>query len=198
MKILREYLSEDSWLDTFQIPDRLIPNEEKFEELWSLHPTIQNKVMIRGHLKTMPRFQQSYIKDYWFSGMNSLSKSLPKPFKPYLDYFNDLEEYGGKFNQVLLNWYQNGHNYIGSHRDDESQLRNDSPIVTLSLGAVRKFRVRKKWNKEVVKDIDMTPGLFLVMGGKFQKEFKHEVVKISGKKGERTGRRISITLRQFR
>jgi len=37
----------------------------------------------------------------------------------------------------------------------------------------------------------------MVMGGKFQKEFKHEIVKINGKKGENTAKRISITFRQF-
>ena len=37
----------------------------------------------------------------------------------------------------------------------------------------------------------------LVMGGRFQKEFKHEVPKIAGGRGQRIGRRINITFRQF-
>jgi len=36
------------------------------------------------------------------------------------------------------------------------------------------------------------------MGGTFQSEFKHEIVKITGKKADEAGPRISITLRQFK
>ena len=35
------------------------------------------------------------------------------------------------------------------------------------------------------------------MGGDFQKEFTHEIVKVSGKKGENVGKRINLTFRQF-
>lgn len=41
----------------------------------------------------------------------------------------------------------------------------------------------------------MPHGTVLVMGGKFNTEFTHEVPKIGGKKGEETGKRINITFR---
>ena len=133
-------------------------------------------------------------------------------FRPYLDWMNSLGY--GEFNQFLVNWYQDGENYIGSHADDEKQLIPNSPIVsiTLCMGGTfdesgnfnlgnnlipRKFRIRDK-NKKIFEDVETTNGLVLVMGGKFQKEFKHEIVKIAGKKASLTGPRISITLRQFK
>lgn len=36
------------------------------------------------------------------------------------------------------------------------------------------------------------------MGGNFQKEFKHEIVKMTGASAAAAGKRISITLRQFK
>ena len=49
-----------------------------------------------------------------------------------------------------------------------------------------------------MKDITTKNGMVLVMGGNFQKTYKHEIVKMTGKKAENTGRRISITFRQFK
>ena len=44
----------------------------------------------------------------------------------------------------------------------------------------------------------LTPnGSVLVMGGRFQKKFRHEIVKIGGESAKKVGPRISITLRQF-
>ena len=40
--------------------------------------------------------------------------------------------------------------------------------------------------------------MVLTMGGKFQQEFTHEIVKVCGNKGKNMERRINITMRQFR
>ena len=188
----REKLGEDSWLDTCFLSKDYLDN---FDELWKLHPKERGKVLVFGE-KTIPRYQQSYLRDYTFSGVNAKAMPLPNEFKRFLDFVNSIPEYNGNFNQVLLNWYENGLHHIGSHSDSESQLIPDSPIVTISLGAERTFRIRNK-DKKIEKDIKTENGLVMVMGGKFQKEFKHEIVKINGKKGENTGKRISITFRQF-
>lgn len=186
------YLTENSWIEILNLPNNLISN---FDKLWALHPEERGEVKIYGKLIKIPRYQQSYLRDYTFSNINSKSIDLPEELQPYLEYLNGLNKYGN-FNQVLVNWYENGLSYIGSHRDDEKQLIENSPIVTISLGEERKFRIRDNNNK-IVKDIMTKNGLVITMGGNFQKDFKHEIVKINGKKGESIGARISITLRQF-
>ena len=188
----RIYLSEDSWMDTFKLPLGV-----DFKKLMSIKPEERGKVLIYGKLLNVPRFQKSYNRDYSFSNLNHKSEQLPDEFKPYFDWAKSLSLYdGNKFNQVLVNWYINGHSYIGSHSDDESQLFPDSPILSISLGAERKFRIRDR-QKKIVKDVLLSDKTVVVMGGKFQKEFKHEIVKINGKKGELVGSRINITMRQF-
>ena len=49
-------------------------------------------------------------------------------------------------NGVLLNWYDGtlGH-YIGKHRDSTTNMVSGTPIVTVSLGEARVFRLRPSW-----------------------------------------------------
>jgi alkylated DNA repair dioxygenase AlkB len=198
----REFLSKESWLDSCTVE----LSEGEFEKIWNLCPKERGKVMVFGE-KTTPRFQQSYIRDYTFSGIESKALPLPKELEKYLCWANSIPEYGGKFNQALLNFYSDGTQYIGSHADSENQLIPDSPIMTITLCEIlkekkikcdRTFRIRiKDKEKKIVKDVLTINGLVLTMGGKFQKQFRHEIVKIAGQKGENTPGRISITFRQF-
>lgn len=197
--VFREAFTKRSFLDTFVLPGELIPDRHSFEEMWSLHPEEHSTVVMYGKEIPVPRWQQSYLRDYAFSGNVNKALPLPDQFKPYLDWLNDMDY--GEFNEVLINFYQDGNHYIGSHADDESELIPDSPIVTITLcskGLPRKFRIREKKTKKIIRDIETTNGLVLIMGGKFQKEFKHEVVKMTGGMAEKAGKRISITLRQFK
>ena len=204
---MKTYLSDDSWYLIDVLPDHLIPSPDQFEQMWNQHPEERGKVIIYGQEKTIPRYQQSYLQSYKFSGVESKAKDLPAIFQPYLDWCNltynlthnltppDLSP-RYSYNQVLLNWYHPEH-YIGTHWDDESQLVPNSPIATISFGQSRKFRIRDR-EKKIVKDIQTGHGTVLIMGGKFQKEFKHEIVKVTGKKLESMDRRISFTARIFK
>lgn len=192
--MIRSVLSE-SWLDEWKLPDNLPAN---FEQLWQMHPDEHATVIIFGKETPIPRWQKSYGRDYQFSGKTAKASPVPDVLVPYLEWAEGLGY--GKFNQILVNWYRDGNHYIGSHSDDEKQLAPDSPIVTITLclpGTPRKFRIRNKGDKKIVKDVLTTNGMCLVMGGKFQKEYKHEIVKMTGAAAEKAGPRISITFRQF-
>jgi alkylated DNA repair dioxygenase AlkB len=79
-----------------------------------------------------------------------------------------------RFNGILVNKYANGLDNIGEHSDDESQLDN-AGVVAISYGAIRKFRIRDKKTKKIVKDIPTLPNQIIQMAGDFQKEFKHGI-----------------------
>lgn len=193
----RHQLSEESWLDEFVMPQAMA-GKESFDALWTQHPEEFNQIKLFGKLVTIPRWQRSYGRDYKFSGVVSKGHELPDVLKPYLSWVNSLGY--GEFNEVLVNWYQDGAHYIGSHADDEQQLKPDSPIVTITLclpGIPRKFRIRDKTTKEILEDFPTTNGFVLVMGGKFQKEYKHEIVRMTGSQASKAGARISLTFRQF-
>ncbi|RHZ46578.1 hypothetical protein Glove_613g10 [Diversispora epigaea] len=96
------------------------------------------------------------------------------------------------FNFVLLNWYKNGRDYIGEHSDNEKGLKPNGIIVSVSLGASRKFVFRSKLDKNVYKLI-LQNGSLLVMKGTTQKYWKHSIPE----ERKITEGRISLTFRQL-
>ena len=84
-------------------------------------------------------------------------------------------KYDADFNGILINEYKDGNNSIGAHSDDETGLSKNAGIVAISYGSTRKFRIRNKKTKQIVKDISMEHGDILQMKGNFQKEFTHEI-----------------------
>lgn len=202
----RTKLTDDSWIDSGTLPKELMDKISSFDTLWNLHPEEKGKIMTPKGIVITPRWVQSYGNDYKFTGLNHKAKKhMPPSIQILLDWVNTLP-YAKEhlFNQVLINWYANGHHYIGAHSDNEKQFHDNAPIVSISLGASRNFRIRKikkkgiKGSSPVIKNILVSNKSLLIMGGKMQKEFTHEIVKIGGKKGDKTGSRINITFRQFK
>jgi DNA ligase (NAD+) len=192
-KFERDQVTENSWIDSGVLPSNLL--NVPFDSLWNLHPKEAGKVMMYGKLLDVPRWQKTYGKDYKFSGIVHKGEKIPKEFQQYLDWVNTLGY--GEFNQVFVNWYKDGTHYIGKHRDSEHEIIKDSAIVSISFGETRIFRLRNYKTNEIVRDIKMTNGDVLVMGGKFQTELTHEVPKITGKNASLIGPRINLTFRQF-
>ena len=83
------------------------------------------------------------------------------------------DKYKVNFNQILLNWYRDGEDYIGMHSDDESEIIKNTPIITVSLGTTRDFVLQEKEKcegerkREVIK---MEDNMAVVMGGTCQRK----------------------------
>lgn len=142
------------------------------------------------------------VKGYYFSGQLTESKSPPVFLSDLLDKVNksfkevlEAIKTGLVLNAILVNEYRDGTDYIGSHSDNEKGL-NNLLVACISLGASRKFRIRRKdesqINGENFLDIPTKHGQLLVMGGDFQRKFKHEV---PPEKKLSDGHRISLTFR---
>src|SRR6478609_153158 len=175
-------LSDKSFLIVGSLPKEVIPSMEKLMEL---NPGEPDTVIMAGKSVLTPRFVAHYLRPYYYTGRLHEAKPLPETLRPLLDWANSQEfNNGSNYNQVLVNFYMNGHHYIGKHSDDERQLVQESSIFSASFGQKRTFRIRTKSDGSIVKDIEMNNGTYVVMCGKMQKEFTHEVTKVMGKKGE--------------
>jgi alkylated DNA repair dioxygenase AlkB len=162
-------------------------------ELWELHPrafpTIRQP--FTGKSIALPRWQQAYGREYAFSGNVGRALPLPPSLVPFLAWAR--EEFDRRLNGLLLTWYdaERGH-YIGPHRDSTVGLIVGSPIVTISLGATRIFRVRPYKGTGVV-DFPATHGSVFVLPWATNLHTRHEVPR----QKRAAGCRISITARAF-
>lgn len=204
-------LADDCFLLLAQLPATLRLDSHAFRDLWQAQPEQHGRIVLRGKETNVPRKQQAYERSYWFAGM--LHEPAPRHPTPeyalrlqaWLQSLGDtspFREYHFEPNEVLINWYANGHDYIGSHSDDERQLqltdRGECLVVTTSHGATRKFRFRRKSDNRIVRDFELADNTVCVMAGLTQRTLKHEIVKVAGKRGLAVGPRVSITIRHFK
>lgn len=97
-----------------------------------------------------------------------------------------------EFNGVLLNYYRNGQDSMGWHRDNEPELGPHPVIASLTFGASRRFKLRLKERKDVSREILLTPGSCLIMRGETQRHWEHSLPKVA-----RAEPRINLTFRRI-
>lgn len=104
---------------------------------------------------------------------------------------------GTRFNSVLANLYRDGRDSMGWHSDDEPELGAQPLIASLSLGAERRFRFRRRRSRgESVRPGDtvelvLPHGSLLRMAGATQRLYRHDLPRMRGI----TAPRINLTFR---
>jgi alkylated DNA repair dioxygenase AlkB len=173
------------------LPASLVPDAIAFDTLWSTHPTDFHEIKMHGRPVKTPRWQQAYGADYRYTGNTNRALPLTAPLTKWLAWAQ--AGFDPELNGLLLNWYDGtaGH-YIGRHRDSEINRIEGSPIVTLSFGEERSFRMRP-WRAPGFVDVPATDGSVIVIPWETNRAFTHEVP--PSKKS--LGRRISVTIRAF-
>ena len=81
---------------------------------------------------------------------------------------------GERFNSCLLNLYHTGEEGMAWHSDDETDLKKNSAIASLSFGAERKFAFKHKQSKEKV-ELYLEHGSLLVMKDTTQSHWLHRL-----------------------
>jgi alkylated DNA repair dioxygenase AlkB len=94
------------------------------------------------------------------------------------------------YNAVLCNLYRGGYDSVGLHADNEAEM---GPVIaSVSLGAERLFRLRQK-GEAIAFSERLSNGSLLIMAGRTQENFKHEVPK----EPNITQPRINLTFRRI-
>lgn len=149
---------------------REIANE--IDPLLDDHP----EIVIFGQISKQNRSVSFFSNDsigYRYSGQLARSKPLTASLESLLGSINST--FGAAFNGILINKYDGGEESIGKHSDDEKALDRSAGVVVISVGAVRKFRIRNKIDGKIVADIPTESDKILQMWGDFQREFTHEI-----------------------
>ena len=97
------------------------------------------------------------------------------------------------FNSVLINKYENGNSHIPLHSDNETSIRPNSSILTISLGETRIIKFQPKNSKHGSEiSITLQHGDVFTMSSISQQIFKHGIPKDQSK-----SMRISLTFRDL-
>lgn len=187
----RHDLDDQHLLWQGQLPQQLLPTEAQFQRLWNLHPAAYSTLKVHGRTVKTPRWEQAYNRSYCYSGYANLALPVPAAIAHFWQWVKTAID--ARLNGILMTWYDGslGH-YIGKHRDRIDPLIPGSPIVTLSLGQSRVFRLRP-WQGKGYQDFLTTAGTVFVVPYATNLAWTHEVP--AAKKY--LGMRIAITFRAF-
>lgn len=152
----------------------------------------QEPIKLFGKLIMQPRLTAWYgnqEKPYSYSGITMRAT-------PFNDSLLQIKEPIQKlancaFSSALLNYYRNGQDSMGWHRDNEKELGPEPIIASVSFGATRSFQFRNYENKKLVKSVELTNGSLLLMRGVTNHFWEHRIAKTT----KPVGARINITFR---
>ena len=109
---------------------------------------------------------------YKYSGQIEKSQPFDINLINLLNFIN--KKFNSDFNGILINKYKDGNDYISDHSDNEKEI-SDKGVISISYGAVRKFRIRDKHSKKIIMDIPTESYQIMQMHGNFQNEFLHGI-----------------------
>lgn len=154
----------------------------------------QETIKLFGKTIMQPRLTALYgnpDKPYGYSGI------IMQPF-PWTDFLTEIkfrieEKVQASFTHVLLNYYRDGKDSMGWHRDNEASLGPNPTIASISFGETREFQIRNYFEKKVKLKVALDHGSLLVMGGSSQHHWEHQITKTS----KTLGPRINLTFRKI-
>ena len=153
----------------------------------------QEEIVIFGTRRRVPRLVawhgDAYAR-YTYSGV----AHEPEPWTRALRRVRErVRRFTGvHFNAVLLNLYRDGRDGMGWHADDEPELGVRPVIASLSLGATRRFVLRRKDGCDK-RELPLTHGSLLLMEGDTQANWQHALPKTAAA----TGLRVNLTFRRI-
>jgi alkylated DNA repair dioxygenase AlkB len=188
-----------SWIDVWKAlpPQVSLPDEAAFEHLWALHPAKRAQGRMFGELMDFPRYDQLYGNhSYAFAGVDRQPAPVEDRFLQdvlaWVQQQQATAEDAALYTGLLVNWFDDGNDYIGEHRDAEKDMVQGMPIYSFSYGQERAFVVSRKETKFRLV-LPMRHNSLLVMGGAMQQHYKHSVPKRA--LSTCPGRRVNLTVR---
>ena len=98
------------------------------------------------------------------------------------------------FNSVLANLYRGGHDRRGWHNDNERELGPAPVIASVSLGATRRFVLKRRDDPSIKLALELPHGSLLVMAGNTQSNYRHALPATA----KPVGAPVHLTFRRLR
>ena len=166
--------------------------DQYFQRINEQTPWRQDSITVFGKTYPQPRLTCLYAsntKPYSYSNITM----HPLPFtRDLLELKTKAEHYcNTHFTTCLLNLYRDGKDSNGWHADNEKELGTNPVIASVSLGGSRWFHLKHRHNKLLRYKVELKHGSLLVMSGKTQHYWLHQIPKTQKKADPR----INLTFR---
>lgn len=155
-------------------------------------PWRQGRVRVYGREHDTPRLESWFGAAgvrYRYSGQTLIADGWPEAVVELVAAVRATTAID--FNAVLANWYRHGDDRMGWHADNEAELGPNPPVASLSLGARRDFRLRRKNDHRQTVTVALGEGDLLLMSGALQHHWQHCVPKRA-----QANARLSLTFRR--
>ena len=170
-----------------------------FAELQQAIAWENHRIRLFGREVASPRLS-CWIGDPGAAYTYSRSRFEPHPWPAALVALRPRIEQAcaARFNSVLANLYRDGNDAMGWHSDDEPELGSRPVIASLSLGAARRFRLRRRRARGEppqpgdTLELLLPHGSLLRMAGNTQQVCRHELPRMR----HLAEARINLTFRQ--
>ena len=184
---------KDAQLEFF--PYFFVDSKIKFQHLRERLNWRQDHITLYGKTHPIPRLHCWYAdkgKEYKYSGVKLFRNDWRLELAQIKSEIENLT--GRPFNGCLCNLYRGGQDYAAWHSDDEAGLGKNPYIASASFGETRRFVMKHKYDKGVEKfEIELFNGSLLIMKGKTQSYWQHQLAKTQKKVAER----VNLTFRQI-
>lgn len=138
----------------------------------------QEPITIMGRQVMQPRLTAWYgnaDKPYTYSGVTMQPFSWTAELQHIRARIEPLA--GVRFTSALLNFYRDGNDSMGWHRDNEKSLGPQPVIGSVSFGAARYFHFKHASDKDLRVKTVLSHGSLLLMRGRTQERWYHSVPK---------------------
>jgi alkylated DNA repair dioxygenase AlkB len=179
----RLQLDTDSWLD--HGPAWLRGADALLEELLRSANWTQRRVRMYDAEVDEPRLTAGYSSDVDAAGMPPVLVELSRALS---------QRYDVTFDRIWMNLYRDGRDSVAWHGDRNRHVMTRPLVATLTLGATRRFCLRRAGQTRTAHVLAPAHGDVLVMGGNCQSAWQHAVPKTAAP----VGPRISVTIRHSR
>ncbi len=170
-------------------------SDELFEILQKTIAWRQDNITVFGKTYPQPRLTALYGNNnnsYSYSNITM----YPHLFTKDLLYIKNRIQKACmvNFTSCLLNLYRDGQDSNGWHADNEKELGTNPVIASVSFGEERWFHFKHKINKDLKQKILLRHGSLLIMQGKTQECWLHQIPKTK----RVVNPRINLTFRVIR
>lgn len=128
---------------------------------------------------------------------------LQEHVETYIKYILNNDKYVSipKYNSILINYYEDGNNFITAHQDSKESFGVEPTIALLSFGDKRKFILertqkdklsRNKKEKHLNKEFILEDNSLFIMAGTSQRYYCHAIPKEDNK-----NKRYSLSFREY-